>query len=250
MQEGLFRTAIYETEDGSEKTASSYLVGIAMALATSRATREADALLHFDGVHGASGTRPDLVVAGHADTHFVEVKGRFMMVGQPAMDSAVRQLASHRLKDQTMYAAAVASGFRGGRLQVHRQWYRPVKPAVGAVLAFLSDESGGWGFRQWEPLALAVWHAAAPAAADRVGRTRIKGTWYVHVELVELGLLVGMAAPTFDRVSDLLRQDDLLSYEIVADPREADVVPLERLEDRYVSDELLIAWTSELEGMN
>lgn len=245
---GLYRTDVYETEDGSEKTASSYLIGMAMALATCRATNAASALVHFDGVHGATGTRPDLVATEHPNTHFVEVKGRFKSVGQPAMDSAVRQLNLHRLRSQTMHAAAIATGFPRGRLHVHRQWYQPAKPSANAVSAFLDGDLGSGPSRQWEPLVLALWYSGMPDAADRLGRAEVEGGLFTFVELVELGLVVGLAVEIFDRVTDLLRQADVLPYDLGADPREADVIPAALLGDRYVADGLLIAWTSDPEG--
>lgn len=247
---GLYRTAVYETEDGSEKTASSYLIGMAIALATCRATGVANALLHFDGVHGASGTRPDLIASDYPNTHFVEVKGRFKTVGQPAMNSAVKQLDVHRLRAQTMYAAAIATGFRRGRLHLHRQWYRTPKPSASAVLALLREGLGDAQLRQWEPLVVALWYAGLPEAMDSVGRTVLEGGPFIFVEILELGLVVGLAAETFDRVTDRLRQADVLPYDLGVDPREADVVPAAMFEDRYVADGLLIAWTSNPEGTN
>lgn len=238
---GVFRTAIYETEDGSEKTASSYLIGMAVALAVARERPGLKALVHYDSVHGASGTRPDLVDADNPDCVFVEVKGRYRAVARAAMEDAVAQLEGHALSAQTTSAHAIATGFVSGRLQVHRQVYESPKPWPPELLdGFLRQQPR---LEPWEPLALAIWAAVADGQYGLLGRTETAEGSFLHLTNDVHGLTLGLAEGLLETVVENLRQRGLVGDVRWPSLDEVAYVSAEALRGASATDDVLVAWS-------
>lgn len=199
------------------------------------------ALVHYDSIHGARGTRPDLVDVDNPDSVFVEVKGRYRAVSQSAMTNAVAQLQGHALRNQTTNAHAIAAGFVGGRLQVHRQVYdpphltRPVRAraAVGHVEHL----------RPWEPLALAIVAAVADGQYGLLGRTETAEGTYLHLRNDVLGLTIGLVGGLFEAVVGNLIADGSVGDDPWPRIEEIPYVSAEELRGTAVSDDLLIAWS-------
>ncbi|WP_068396379.1 hypothetical protein [Kribbia dieselivorans] len=239
---GVFRSAIYELEDGSEKTASSYLIGMAVALAVCRWSNEADALLHYDSTHSIwSGTRPDLVAAHEPKTHFIEVKGRYEKFEQKDMDAAVAQLTRHPLSSRTRRAAAIATRFRSGRMQVHRQtWHtreaRSVSLTTDRVVSADLLET-------YEPVAMAIREAALGTGSWMLQRTKTSDGRFVIVTNDLIGLTIGLQEGLLDRVTGHLSPDGLHQVDSRFDLDEPREVDAEELPGRWSSSDLFLAWS-------
>ena len=241
---GVYRSPVYDAEDGSEKTASSYMVGMTTALLIARSTRTARALLHYDALHGKSGTRPDLVAAHNPDTDFYEAKGRYLPVRQAAMDDAVQQLHKHNLSAQTRYAAATATGFVAGRLVAHRQhWTRPVPTVRRAVPPTVRAYSAQM-VKAVEPLVMALWSTATANPVDIV-RVRYADSNLISARNPTLNLIVGLDIELFTAATAALRDEGigLPTTTNARDPREYDQIDAEFMtRDSYLSDGVYVAW--------
>ncbi len=138
---GLVRSDIFEDEDGSEKTFSSYAIGMALCQTFSTNILQLPALAHFDAIHGAGGRRPDLVHPTASAEVFVEAKGRYQRLRVAAMENAVDQLFAHDFARTMSFAAATAACFDNGtsRLSMHCRVWNPTGAPYEWLAAFNDD---------------------------------------------------------------------------------------------------------------
>lgn len=93
--DGLARSPVYETSDGTEKASISYAIGMALALCVARDRFGIAHLMHFDEAHNIrQGRRPDLVDPLAIHDTFVEAKGSSSLPKQSQMAAALDQLRS------------------------------------------------------------------------------------------------------------------------------------------------------------
>lgn len=162
---GLIRSAIFENEDGSEKTFSSYAIGMALCQTFATNTLRLPALAHFDMIHGAGGTRPDLVHPTAVQEVFVEAKGRYRRLQVNAMTNAVNQLFAHAFAPTMIFGAATAACFDNGnpRLSMHCRVWNPTDLPYDR-LAAMND-----GHVPAETLSVVAAHLLGAAGEDPQG---------------------------------------------------------------------------------